>query len=371
MIGRAFLITALAIPLLAQWEADLSGYVKALLNQSESVLDQSTYYLSTQRIRLTATVDAGSWLHGEIWLDQTTLLGSYLKSPEYVLSRFFEEPVYLELHDRFVDKSNVVMEVEARRAFLQFSSTKWQATIGRQRVAWGSGFVWNPTDLFNPTSPLAIERDEKSGTDGLHMAYSSDGFSRLELAYAPAKGLLESRTAARYSGHFGNTDWALMAGDFGPTQVLGGDFASYLGDAGFRGEWAHTEQDDQASLQLVLNLDYTFSNDWYLMFEAFYNESGATNPANYRLTLEPTLPLRLARHYAALLASRELTPLSRIQLYGVFNLNDDSALWGPSLSVSLGQDLDFSLSSYLFSGPEQSELGRLEPTYFATFQYYY
>ena len=33
--------------------------------------------------------------------------------------------------------------------------------VGRQAVTWGNGLIFNPMDLFNPFSPVDIERDYK------------------------------------------------------------------------------------------------------------------------------------------------------------------------------------------------------------------
>ena len=42
-----------------------------------------------------------------------------------------------------------------------------EISVGRQRISWGTGRIWNPTDLFNPINPANFAKIEKDGADAV------------------------------------------------------------------------------------------------------------------------------------------------------------------------------------------------------------
>ena len=107
----------------------------------------------------------------------------------------------------------------------------WLARIGRQRVSWGVGNLWNPIDRFDPSPPLAIQGDENTGIDAVLARWSWSGFDFIEAVYAPGTSPRE----ARYSGHahvvWRDTDLSLMGGVYQKAPTVGFDLARNLGDA--------------------------------------------------------------------------------------------------------------------------------------------
>ncbi len=60
--------------------------------------------------------------------------------------------------------------LEVDRLFLDFVKDDFQITVGRQRIAWGTCWVWNPTDLFNPLEVLDFDYEERPATDALEFS---------------------------------------------------------------------------------------------------------------------------------------------------------------------------------------------------------
>ena len=58
--------------------------------------------------------------------------------------------------------------------------------IGRQRISWGTGRIWNPTDLFNPINPANFSKIEKDGADAVSLTYFFGSFTDLNLVYNAA-----------------------------------------------------------------------------------------------------------------------------------------------------------------------------------------
>jgi hypothetical protein len=64
-------------------------------------------------------------------------------------------------------------EFKARKASLEYRAGEaFQARFGRQKIGWGSGFVWNPTARFEPPKSPANPGAEQPGVDALRLDLS-------------------------------------------------------------------------------------------------------------------------------------------------------------------------------------------------------
>lgn len=349
------------------------GYAKNLAIRSKSILSNETYFLDISRLRLKGLVDVSNKVHSEVWLDTELLAGSFLKTPEFRFSEILARPTFADLSWTVEQGSEAQLRQSLFRAFATLYLGRTELTVGRQRIAWGTGFAWNPTDLLNPFNPAAIELAEKEGVDAIHLAIPFGTLSRVEAAFAPGKDELRSSASLRMSTNWGNYDLAIMGGDFRDDKVLGGDFAGYLGSAGFRGEFAYTwKHQDDNYLRAVLNADYNFRGDIYAFIEFYYNGQGSSDKNNYKLgDLLAGQTFNLAKHYLAISANKSLTPLLVLNVYSLVNLNDGSSLVGPSIVYSISTNLEAAASAYWTRGPERSEYGTLKSSFFGYLQFYF
>lgn len=363
----------MTLPLTAQPSFQINGYAKNLTIYSKSILDDKKYVLNINRFRTKAILDFGEKMHSEIWLDTELLAGNYLSTMDFTLSKSIERPNFTDLDWTLSDGKNHQLQQSLFRAFTTLYTGSTEIKVGRQRIAWGTGFVWNPTDLLNPFNPAAIELEEKNGVDAVYGVLPFGSLSRFEAAYAPGRGALKASTAARLTTNWRDYDLAMMAGDFQGSFVFGGDFAGYIGGGGFRGEFAYTRQDGAANfLRAVINADYNFPGDWYAFVEFYFNGQGETDKKKYNLTdLFSGNVFNLARHYLALSVTKSITPLLTFSAYNITNLDDHSALIGPAITYSLAENLELSLSSYFFLGANDTEYGQLENSFFGSLQFYF
>lgn len=317
--------------------------------------------------------DAGKKVHTEIWLDNEVHAGNFFSTLDYQLSSQLSRPRYVDLEWDVDTGSHHQIRQALFRAFATAYLGQTAITVGRQRIAWGTGFAWNPTDLFNPFNPSAIELEEKEGIDAMHAALPIGELSKIEVAYAPGADSFKDSYAARMTANYREYDVAIMAGQFKEDWVLGGDFAGYLGDAGFRGEFAYTFKDGQGNfLRAILNADYNFPHDIYAMVEIYYNGQGAWDKKDYNLTsLLAGDTFNLARLYTAVSATKTITSLFNGSAYGLVNLNDGSMLIGPNLQYSLAENLEISASTYLLLGSDDSEFGQYQTSYFGAIQWFF
>ncbi|MGE5507410.1 MAG: hypothetical protein ACM3RP_02815 [Chitinophagales bacterium] len=111
------------------------------------------------------------------------------------------------------------------RLYLRLMAGPTQATLGRQRIAWGNGTAFAPVDYFNP--PNAVDPDgPRQGADGLLVRRSLGalGYVAAAAAYVDGSAALASRGGSGGAGtgglsgglkagaHVGKTDLSLGLG---------------------------------------------------------------------------------------------------------------------------------------------------------------
>jgi len=352
-----------------------SGYAKNLTIRSNSIFTNNSFILNVSRLRAKGILDFGSRNHTEIWLDTEVLAGDFLNTLEFELSEEAERPTFVDLDWNLTKGNNYQARQSLFRAFTTFYFGNAELTLGRQRIAWGTGFAWNPTDLFNPFNPATIELEEKRGVDAAYLAIPFGSLSRLEAAFTPGRKDLKASVAVRLGSNLGSYDFSVMAGEFQKDRVLGGDFAGYIGGAGFRGEVAYTWKNrDSNFFRAILNADYSFPRDFYAFIEFYFNGQGTTKKEDYPLFIDDLLSGRifnLAKHYFAASVIKSVTPLLGLNIYSLFNLDDKSSLVGPAMTYSLATSLEIAASVYFFNGANDSEFGFQRTSYFAFLQYYF
>ena len=357
----------------AQTTFEVRGYAKNLGIRSSSILSGESYLLDISRFRTQGFLDVGGRLHAEVWLDTEVLLGSFLESPEFELGQAIERPTFFDLDWTITEGARYQLDQQLFRAFATLYLGQTQVTVGRQRIAWGAGFAWNPTDILNPFNPAAIELGEKAGVDAVYVDVPLGAFSRIEAAVAPGRRRGRSSVAARAGANWREYDVSVMGGYFREDGVLGGDFAGYLGNAGFRGEAAYTWTNDGRNyLRAILNTDYNFPGGYYVLVELYFNGQGTRDKDDYDLTALLTgETFNLAKDYAAASVAKSITPLLAGALYSLVNLDDQSALVGPALTYSVAENLELAASTYFFVGASDTEFGAQEHVVFASLQFYF
>jgi len=367
-LNASLFVAAAAQPV----EIGVAGYLKDLAAQASSDVDGDRFFLNTARSRLQGSAATGDYLSADIWLDTELLFGSYLETVQYEVSRELESDEFADLDWTMEDTGTYLLRQSVFRLTATATFKRTRVVVGRQRIAWGTGFVWTPTDVLNPVSPVAIERDEKAGVDAVYVDYAFGPQTRIETVFAPSRDSDRTSVAGRMSSHIGEYDVAVMGGRIRDTWIAGGDFAGYLGNAGVRSEAAFTHDADDDFVRAVLNADYNFPGDYYAFVELHYNGAGTRDRSEYDYSkLFSGQTLNLAQFYAAASISKSLSPLVGASFYGVLNADDGSGLAGPALIWNAKENLELSASAYVFFGADDSEYGRVGNVYFVIVQYFF
>jgi hypothetical protein len=231
--------------------------------------------------------------------------------------------------------------------------------IGRQRIAWGTGRIWNPTDLFNPINPASFEKIEKDGADAMSFKYYFASFTDLELVYNPEDHFKSWNGAFRFLTNYREYDVSVMGGYFDKRLVMGGDFAGNFFEAGLRGEGIFSADKNDLSnhfVKFILGLDYQFTAKLYGLIEYQFNGEGETDENKYQLQrLFTGEILNLNRNYLFVDATYQIHPLVSTGIGFNLDLNDGSGFLSPVVTYSMESNVDLSLGGLIVFGKERSE----------------
>jgi hypothetical protein len=246
-------------------------------------------------------------------------------------------------------------------AFVKFSESIFDITVGKQQISPGTGYAWNPTDLFN-NKDIIDPTYEQPGHSAIRVDATLAARYTAIAMYFPENDWESSGKLFRFKGGLGHFDYSVIytekywqLSDFLSYQnisaqrhLYGGDFAGQLLGLGVWGEFGYnTFKGHEDFGEYLVGTDYTFDNGLYLMGEYLYSGLGKSDPNQYNLN-------DWVRYYLA-----ESRALSRdnLYIYGdypvndlihvansfIISLSDRSVSLIPSLQYSLYQNIDLTV----------------------------
>jgi hypothetical protein len=339
-----FLILLFASLAFAQIESEFSGYLLDLPVYQKSNFQlpgfEDEVFLNLTRLRLRPTLYFGNHSRLALEWEVDGVLQSaanlFTIGPDKTNRQLFEWRWY-PLQEEHITVTHFIDRLYFRHDF-SFGNL----VIGRQRVAWGTGRIWNPGDLFNPINPASFFK-----------------ITDLTLVYNPLDEGREDNAGFRFRSNYGTYDLALLGGYFDERYVIGGDFAGNLLTAGLRGEGiisANTENLSSNYVKYILGIDYQFSAKLYSLLEYQYNGQGSRNTAGYDLAaLFKGEIINLAKNYIFVNAAYQLNPLLNTIFAYNANLDDRSGFVTLQATFSLKSNLDLGAGAQLTWGGEFSE----------------
>jgi hypothetical protein len=260
------------------------------------------------------------------------------------------------------------------RAFLSLSTAKYDITIGRQPVAFGSARVINPTDIIAPFTYDTIAKEELVGADSIRVRTPFSEMGELDLGLVLGDDFEPDKSAAffRLKSYFFRTDLAFMSMVFRENILLSIDLARSIGGAGVWLEAAQTFSDavsdykpEENYLRLSAGSDYSFTDALYAYIEYHYSGAGSGSPRNYFKTVSETAftdgaVYLLGRHYIAPGFSYEISPLLILNAQALVNIEDGSVLASPGIEFSLAQNVFFQMRAFIGIGKESADLSNPE-----------
>jgi len=261
-------------------------------------------------------------------------------------------------------------------AYLKISFKYADVTFGKQQISLGTGYAWNPTDVFNFKS-LLEPTYEQPGHNAIRLDIPIGSEYGVVAIYAPGEDLEKSGKLLRLKGKIPRFDCSLIAiekewtftdySTFTPLtqkrRVLGGDLAGELFGLGMWGEVAYNDMEiTKGFWESVIGFDYTFRSGMYLMSEYYRNTQGKTDYEEY--DLNDWMQLIMAEKKA----------ISRDQIYAFINhpvadfiqvgcsvivsINDGSFAVIPTLNYSLFENVELFIYLNFYFGKEGKSFAR-------------
>jgi hypothetical protein len=291
---------------------------------------------------------------------------------------------YFNLSRVLIDNPSLVAHGMIDRLYAEYSHEQWEVRLGRQRINWGIGTVWNPNDIFNAFAFTDFDYEERPGSDALRVKRYTGFAGSVELAAKMFDTWDEAVIAGMWRFNRWTYDFQLLAGLMERDLALGGGWAGNLGNAGLKGEMTYflpmkkafaNYQHGRSSFALTLGIDYNLSNGLYLNSGYLFNSNGAARASAtelfaFELSAKNLYPYRHAVFGQGMFP---FTPLFNGGLAFIYSPVTVHALFlNPVATLSIAQnwDLDFvgqlvfnRVESKGYAAPVQALFFRLKWSY--------
>jgi hypothetical protein len=277
-------------------------------------------------------------------------------------------------HDISDDDRRIVIH-RLDRLSAGYTTERQVLRIGRQAVSWGNGLVFHPLDFVNPFSPVAIDKDYKTGDDMLLAQWTLSEGGDVQAIVLPRRDPstheLESEQgsyAVKLRRRAGEFDLDFLAARHVGESLFGVGFVRSIGGAVWRLDTSYTDlDDDDGAWSLVTNVDYSwswFDRNVYGYVEYFRNGFGESDTGAYA-SPDPALSARidrgelytLGRDYLALGLQVELSPLVNLHTNLIRNLNDGSLYFQVRGTYDWQQNIQLMAGVNLPQGDRGEEYG--------------
>lgn len=371
----ATLLSLLLIPQLSAQEVDIFGYFEPQFNLI--YLDEDYYQLQSNKLRVdlksnpAENVEFGAnfdWIvyHGKCDWNFLDFIPQNISSSVHPFMRHRYRFTYEDRN--FLDN-----------AYLRLSFPLLDLMVGKQQISLGTGYAFNPTDVFN-FKDLMDPTYEQPGHNALRIDLPlKDGFSLLAL-YSPESDWEESGKLLRLKGRWGHFDFSVIGTEteWGVTdyehaffnlftthkrRLLGGDFVGELLGLGVWGEGAYNFVGDFEDFwELLVGSDYTFDSELYLMLEIYHHSLAKSDYRQYDLNdwlrFFYQEQRSLTRDQVYWFVQYPATDLLKIGTSALISLSDGSIAFAPTVLYSLYENVELTLIGNVNVGKEGKAYGK-------------
>jgi len=366
-----------ASPLLSQNRVDIFGYFESqfvgadvqhsFIQLYSNKLRVDLESRPSENIKFGANFDYITYHGKTLWhiLDylpeNITTVVPEIARPFYVLSfdnRYFLDNAYVRLSLKYMD-----------------------ITVGKQQISPGTGYAWNPTDVFN-TKDLLDPTYEQPGHNAVRLDVPMGSKYTLTTLYAPCDTWKESDKLIEFKGRISHFDYHLIAvektwrfhdytqfnQDFmnpgfleqpEKRRILGFSTAGELFGLGLWSEFGYNWMEEtDAFYELVVGSDYTFDSGTYIMTEYYRNTLGKTDKQDYTLNdwmrFLAQEQKAIARDHLYALVQHPAMDVMTLGLSTIFSITDGSLALLPMMQYSPFQNVEILAYINLYLGAEDA-----------------
>ncbi len=344
-----------------QDQAALFGYYESQLMGAE--LHHDVYQLYTNKLRVDLEADLARNVYFAANFDYITYHGKTEWNILDFLAPSIRDSIPTELHPIYTIPFRNRQFLD--NAYLKIVFRHFDLTAGKQQISLGTGYVWNPIDIFNVKDVLDPTY-EQPGHNALRLDFPIGMRSSLTAIYAPQDTWDQSAKVLRLKSGISRFDFTLIAIDkqriihdytqfdmqqqrFAKSQerrqLFGASTVGELLGLGVYAEYAYNQlfkSDDY--YELVLGTNYTFDFQTYVMLEYYQSMLGKSNFHNYTINewmrQYAQEQKTIAREQVYFLIQHPITDFVQCGLTGIHCLSDNSFALVPMLQYSFSQDTE-------------------------------
>jgi hypothetical protein len=320
-----------------------------------------------ERLELSA-----GWQLTALAASDSTLLGTFtLGTATSATTSIPASRRLVDFDPALVERECFLLQHNLDRLALKVRSSFADLTVGRQVLSWGSGRLWNPTDLLSPFSPTDVDREMRRGVDAVRLSMGVAPTAQLDLLWLPQRRPRAHGAVVRGRFNLAGFDIAPSAAKYVRDLVIGLDTSGDVGPLGVHGEVAWLRALDRNAtgqrdefVRAVAGVDWRPTASLVLTGEYYFNGWGASDANGYLDVLRSARVVRgevfgAGRHYLGLIAAWQVSPLLTAQGTAVVHLGDPSALVLPTVEYWAKQKLLLRVGGYLPLG-RQPDPARLQ-----------
>ena len=353
--------------------APLGAEVETIFENSNFTLSTplngngSREWVNTNRFRTTLSLHEGAWFATGIG-DAVNVLGQdYVHSAAYRAADAERSDTPFSTRGGTSGYGEGAFYLRLYRLYGGYADGTQRVSFGLQKVSMGVGRLWNPTDLFNPKNPLALEPDEVYGAFSLAYTYTLDALSQVTAVVAERRDH-SFKYAGRFKGYYSGVDVALNLVEADDVSMVGYEIEGELGESGVglrsEGGWFDEKLLGKTFFQGIVGADYTFANSFSLTGEWRY--TSRTFERELLLGLPGGAPDNrvLSKGYGGAAFGYEFDALTYGTLSAVISSDDGSWFLAPLVTYSLSDDATLGAGAMLYGGSAGTEFGDIHPTYY-------
>ena len=250
-------------------------------------------------------------------------------------------------------------------AYIKLSFKYFDLTVGKQQISLGTGYVWNPTDVFN-IKELFDPAYEQPGHNALRLDVPLGSMYTLTTLFSPEDTWKNSAKLIQIKGRISHFDYSLTGiekvwrfhdytrfdfvnMDFlelpGKRKLLGASTAGELLGLGVWAEYAYNWMENSEDFyELVVGTDYTFNFQTYMMIEYYRNTLGKTDYEQYNLNdwmrMIALEQKAISRDQIYVFIQHPVVDLLSVGISTIYSISDNSFALVPTLNYSLSDNVE-------------------------------
>jgi len=364
----------------SKWKDKISfsGYLR-YMNSSSVINSDSTITDNLIHNRLRIKLDFNSRFNAVVEMRNRAFFGQATKINPNLGNILNNDMGELDLSFVPYDQKKLVIHSIFDRAFIRYSSDKWEFRIGRQRINWGVNLAWNPNDLFNAYSLIDFDYQERLGVDALRIQYYIGEMSTIELSAQPGASIDESIFAGLWKFNLNGTDFQFLFGNYYEDVTLGFGLATNIKNAGVTLESAYFNPKNNSKtsegLSTSFSVDYSTKSGIYFNSSFLFNSLGSTKKSTDNnlfgsfltdISAKRLMPSKLTYFTQV---SGNFTPAINGSTTIFYMKGEEMLLIMPSITYEFKENLDTMLLAQLIYNQIDSNFNSMGVGFFLRFAY--